>query len=288
MNSVNAQTYEISVIRNLIRAALAEDVGPGDLTSEALLTGRETGAAQAIAKSDLIAAGLDVFREAFLLVDSELAFRAYVTDGDLVHRGTVMADIRGRLKAILMGERVALNFLQRMCGIATASRQFVQAVAGTKAKILDTRKTAPGLRILDKYAVRVGGAKNHRFALYDGVLIKDNHIATAGGITTAIDRARRHFPHTVKVEIEVRNMDQLEEAVAAGADVIMLDNMNITDMKTAVARVQGRIPLEASGNVNMTTVRQIAETGIDYISVGALTHSVQAADISLMVQSADP
>jgi nicotinate-nucleotide pyrophosphorylase (carboxylating) len=288
MNSVNAQTYEISVIRNLIRAALAEDIGPGDLTSEALLTGRETGTAQAIAKADLICAGLDVFRETFLSVDSELAFKAYVTDGDLVPRGTIMADIRGRLKAILMGERVALNFLQRLCGIATASRQFAQAIAGTKAKILDTRKTAPGLRILDKYAVRVGGAGNHRFALYDGVLIKDNHIAAAGGITTAIDRARRHCPHTVKVEIEVRNMDQLEEAVAAGADVIMLDNMNIADMKTAVARVQGRIPLEASGNVNMTTVRQIAETGVDYISVGALTHSVQAADISLVVQSADP
>ena len=285
MSSATFRTYEMSAIRNLIRTALAEDIGPGDLTSEALLTGQEIGTAQAMAKSEMVAAGLDVFREAFLAVDPELSFAAFVADGDLVPRGTVMAEIQGRLQAILMGERVALNFLQRMCGIATASRQFAQAVAGTRAKILDTRKTAPGLRILDKYAVRAGGGGNHRFALYDGVLIKDNHIAAAGGITAVIDRARRNIPHTAKIEIEVRNMEELEEAVAAGADVIMLDNMSVGDMKTAVARVQGRIPLEASGNVNLATVRQIAETGVDYISVGALTHSVQAADISLMVRS---
>jgi len=288
MSSTTFRNYELSAIRNLIRSALAEDIGPGDLTSRALLTGEEIGAAQAIAKSELVVAGLEVFREAFLAVDPELSFAAFTADGDLVSRGTVMAEIRGRLQAILMGERVALNFLQRMCGIATAARQFAQAVAGTGAKILDTRKTAPGLRILDKYAVRAGGAGNHRFALYDGVLIKDNHIAAAGGISAAIDRARRNIPHTAKIEIEVRNMAELEEAMAAGADVIMLDNMTVADMKAAVDRVQGRIPLEASGNVGLATVRQIAEAGVDYISVGALTHSVQAADISLMVRSVNP
>ena len=275
--------YEKSMIQHVIDAALAEDIGPGDLTSAAILAGDETGTARAVAKSDLVTAGLDVFRQTFQTVDSELQFTAFVSEGDVASRGTPLAEIRGRLMA-MMAERVALNLFQRLCGIATASRQFVEAIAGTKAKILDTRKTVPGLRRLDKYAVRIGGAGNHRFALYDGALIKDNHIAAAGGIATAINRARQHIPHTVKIEVEVTNLAELEEAVHGGADVVMLDNMTIADMSAAVSLVNGRIPLEASGNVSLANVRQIAETGVDFISVGSLTHSVKAADISLLVQ----
>ncbi|MDQ5984643.1 MAG: nicotinate-nucleotide pyrophosphorylase [carboxylating] [Syntrophus sp. SKADARSKE-3] len=277
--------YEIKSIQNLINIALAEDIGPGDVTSSAILTGNEIGIAQAIAKSDMVVAGLEVFREVFHAVDSDLTFTTIVTDGEYVAEGTSLAQLGGKLKAILMAERVALNLFQRMCGIATASRQYVKAVEGTKAKILDTRKTSPCLRILDKYAVRVGGASNHRFALYDGVLIKDNHIAAAGGISAAIGRARQRIPHTVKIEIEVKNIEELEQAVAAGVDVILLDNMSLSDMSKAVELVRGRIPLEASGGVSLSTVRAIAETGVDFISVGALTHSVMAADISLMIQS---
>jgi nicotinate-nucleotide pyrophosphorylase (carboxylating) len=278
------RAYEKSRILNLIDAALAEDIGPGDITSSAILTGKEMGTARAVAKSEMVAAGLNVFRNTFHAVDSELTFTAFVSEGDFLPQGALLAEIRGQLKAILMAERVALNFFQRLSGIATASRQFVQAVAGTKAKILDTRKTAPGLRMLDKYAVRVGGASNHRFALYDGALIKDNHITAAGGIANAVARARLHIPHTVKIEVEVRNIVELEEAITAGADIVMLDNMSISDMRTAVSLVKGRVPLEASGNVTLLNVRHIAETGVDFISIGALTHSVKAADISLMVQ----
>lgn len=276
--------YEKSYILNLIQSALAEDIGPGDVTSSAILSGNETGTARAIAKSPLVVAGLNVFRDTFLSVDSDLQFRPLVTEGVFAPSGTVLAEIQGKLKAILMAERVALNLFQRLCGIAEASRQYVDAVSGTGTKILDTRKTIPGLRMLDKYAVRVGGASNHRFALYDGVLIKDNHIAAAGGITAAITRARQNVPHTVKMEIEVKNLDELREALAAGVDVIMLDNMSLDDMRAAVAFVQKRVPLEASGGVTLATVRQIAETGVDFISVGALTHSVKAADISLLVE----
>ena len=279
--------YEKSYILNLIQGALTEDIGPGDVTSSAILTGYETGTARAIAKSSLVVAGLNVFRETFLAVDSELQIRTFVAEGDITQPGTTLAEIQGKMKAILMAERVALNLFQRLCGIAETTRQYVAAVSGTGVKILDTRKTVPGLRMLDKYAVRVGGASNHRFALYDGVLIKDNHIAAAGGITAAITRARQNIPHTVKMEIEVKNLDELREALTAGVDVIMLDNMSLDDMRAAVAIVQRRVPLEASGGVTLATVRHIAETGVDFISVGALTHSVKAADISLLVESSN-
>jgi nicotinate-nucleotide pyrophosphorylase (carboxylating) len=200
-----------------------------------------------------------------------------------VEKGGCIAEISGNLSSMLTAERVALNFLQRMSGIATLTRRYVDEVKGTKAKILDTRKTAPGLRYLDKYAVRIGGGHNHRFGLYDGVLIKDNHIAAAGGISQALARVRGRLPHTLKVEIEVKNLQELKEAMDSGADVIMLDNMSLDDMGKAVAATGGRVPLEASGNVSLANVRKIAETGVDFISVGALTHSVAAADISLMI-----
>jgi nicotinate-nucleotide pyrophosphorylase (carboxylating) len=276
--------YERVLIRKLIWNALREDIGVGDVTSNAILTGEENGAARTIAKSELVVAGGDVFRETFWQVDPNLTFTILAAEGQEVWAGTLLAEISGSLKSILIAERTALNLLQRMCGIATATRAFVRAVAGTEARILDTRKTAPGLRFLDKYAVRIGGGQNHRFALYDGVLIKDNHIAAAGGITEAVRRARRGVAHTLKIEVEVRNLAELEEAIAAGADVIMLDNMSTDDMKTTVAASAGKVPLEASGNVTLDNVRAIAETGVNFISVGALTHSVQAADISLLIQ----
>ena len=271
-------------IRKLIQSALEEDIGTGDITTAAVLTGNETGKARAFAKAELVAAGIDVFRETFLVLDSRIQFIGCCEDGQVVQKGGSLAEISGNLGSILTAERVALNFLQRMCGIATLTKQYVDEVKGTHAKILDTRKTVPGLRSLDKYAVRIGGGRNHRFGLYDGVLIKDNHIAAAGGISQALARVRGRFPHTLKVEVEVKNLSELEEAFASGADTIMLDNMTVGDMKKAVDIIRRRVPLEASGNVSLANVRQIAETGVDFISVGALTHSVPASDISLKIE----
>jgi len=272
-------------LRAVIRAALKEDIGRRDVTTAAVLTGEETGRAQAVAKSDTVVAGLEVFRETFLSLDSTLVFTGLFEDGRTAAPGDVLAEISGRLASILTAERVALNLFQRMCGIASATSRYVAAVQGTGAKILDTRKTMPGLRVLDKYAVSVGGGFNHRFGLDDGVLIKDNHIAAAGGIREALMRIRGQVPYTMKVEVEVGNRQELAEALGSGADVIMLDNMSPDDMKAAVFLVGGAVPLEASGNVTLANVRQIAETGVDYISVGALTHSVTAADISLKINS---
>lgn len=276
--------YQKHIIRKLLQLAFEEDIGTGDVTTQAALTGEEIGKASAVAKGDIVVAGIDVFQEAFLFVDQTIRFIGHCKDGQCVQKGHILADIAGNLSSILTAERVALNLFQRMCGIATLTRKYVDAVEGTEAKILDTRKTAPGLRYIDKYAVRIGGGANHRFALYDGVLIKDNHITAAGGISHALEKVRRHLPHTLKVEIEVKNLQELEEALNAGADVIMLDNMAVEQMQKAVEIVNGRAPLEASGNVTLTNVKQIAETGVDFISVGALTHSVQASDISLIIK----
>ena len=267
----------------VIRIALDEDIGPGDITTGAALRGDETGIARATAKTEMVVAGIDVFGEVFLTLDPALVFTARQRDGETAGKGDLLAEISGSLASILTAERVALNLFQRMSGIATMTRRYSDAVRGTRAKILDTRKTAPGLRILDKYAVRVGGGHNHRFALYDGILIKDNHIAAAGGIVTAVKRIRERVPHTLKIEIEVKNMTELEEALAAGADAILLDNMGIEEMAQAVHRAGGKVSLEASGNMTLERVREVADTGVDLISVGALTHSVMAADISLNV-----
>jgi nicotinate-nucleotide pyrophosphorylase (carboxylating) len=272
------------IIRNIVQSAIEEDVGATDITTAAALTGEETGKAVAVAKSDVVVAGIDVFRETFLFLDPGMKFKGCCKDGDVVEKGGCIAEISGNLSSMLTAERVALNFLQRMSGIATLTRRYVNEVKGTRANILDTRKTAPGLRYLDKYAVRIGGGHNHRFGLYDGVLIKDNHIAAAGGISKALARVRGRLPHTLKVEIEVKNLQELEEAINSGADVIMLDNMSLEDMGKAVTVTGGRVPLEASGNVTIANVRKIAETGVDFISVGALTHSVPASDISLKIE----
>jgi nicotinate-nucleotide pyrophosphorylase (carboxylating) len=273
-----------AVLDPILRQALAEDIGPGDVTTAAVLTGDERGQARAIAKSDLVVAGADVFREVFTLLDASLDVALSLRDGDRARPGDSLAELTGRLGSILTAERTALNFFQRLCGIATLTRRFVEEIDGTGARILDTRKTAPGLRLLDKYAVRVGGGRNHRFALFDGVLIKDNHIAAAGGIAAAVAKVRQTVAHLMKIEVECKNAAEVEEALAAGADAVMLDNMDLPAMREAVALVRGRVPIEASGNVTLANVRRVAETGVDFISVGALTHSVAAADISLNIQ----
>jgi nicotinate-nucleotide pyrophosphorylase (carboxylating) len=272
-------------IRRIIEGALREDIGPGDVTTGSVLTGRERGRARAVAKADMVIAGIHVFKEVFLAVDPEIRFHEKVRDGETAKKGDVIAEVSGRLGSILRAERVALNFFQRMCGIATLTRRYVDEVRGTKARILDTRKTAPGLRVLDKYAVKAGGGLNHRFALYDGILIKDNHITAAGGIAAAVKRAAAARTPALKIEVEVKNLKEVKEALKAGADMIMLDNMSLPDMEKAVRFIAGRAPVEASGNVSLLNVRKVADTGVDYISAGALTHSIAAADISLNISS---
>lgn len=229
-------------------------------------------------------AGLPVAREVFREVDESVSFRSLVNDGDKVEKGTVIAEVEGSSRSILTGERLALNLLQRMSGIATRTRQFAERIEGFSARLVDTRKTTPGHRMLEKYAVRVGGGHNHRYGLYDAVLIKDNHIKASGGILAAVNRARAFIPHTMKIEVEVESPEQAEQALRAGADIIMLDNMSLERMKEAVRMIKSQAPhiiVEASGSVKLDTIRAVAETGVDVISAGRLTYSVEALDISL-------
>ena len=272
-------------IKKIIEAALVEDIGTGDITTMAIVSRPKIGYAKAIAKDDFIIAGSDIFKESFLLLDDKIKVRKLISDGKRAKRGSVIAEISGSLFYVLQAERVALNLFQRMCGIATLTSKFVEAVHGTKAKILDTRKTLPGLRVLDKMAVSIGGGFNHRMGLYDGVMIKDNHIAAAGSITAAVDMQRRRLPHTLKIEVETKNIVEVKEALKCGVDIIMLDNMTAAEMKKAVVFVAGRAAIEASGNVSLHNVAEIAATGVDLISVGELTHSVRAADISLKINN---
>lgn len=234
-----------------------------------------------VAKEPGVVCGLEILTRVFSLIDPAVVVTPAVAEGDRVEAEAVIAEITGPSRAILQGERLALNLLQRLSGIATRTAEAVAQVAGTKAKVCDTRKTTPGLRALEKYAVRVGGGSNHRFGLFDGALIKDNHIVAAGGITAAVTVARGNVPHTVKIEVETANLDEVSEALAAGADIIMLDNMDLTTMTQAVRLIAGRAKTEASGNMGDRNLREIAETGVDFISIGALTHTVRAMDISL-------
>ncbi len=270
-------------LRELIERALREDIGSGDVTTEAIYDPDQMGRAVIRTKEPCVVAGVPVAQMVFETLDAQIRFTPHVRDGETLHAGQTIAELEGRLRAILMGERTALNILQRLSGIATLTARYVEAVQDFPVKILDTRKTAPGLRILDKYAVRVGGGQNHRIGLYDGVLIKTNHIRAAGGVTKAVERARRHAPTTLKIEVEVQNLAELHEALEAGADIIMLDNMSLEEMREAVKTARRRALLEASGGVTLENVREIAATGVDYISVGALTHSVKAIDIHLEV-----
>ena len=273
----------ISPMDAVIRRALEEDMGPGDATTNAIVAPDAMGEAILIARSDIILAGMVLFKRTFLEVDPTLTFLEHYKEGDLAPRGSTVCSVRGRLAAILTGERTALNFLQRMSGIATLTRRYVEKVKGTGAKILDTRKTAPGLRWCDKYAVRMGGGYNHRFGLFDGILIKDNHIAAAGAISKAVLLARQGAAHTLGVEVEVEDLDGVKEACGAGADTILLDNMTPSEMKQAVSLINGCALVEASGGITLDTVKEIAATGVNLISVGALTHSPEAADFSLEI-----
>lgn len=266
----------------LVKAALAEDIGTGDITTGAIVGKAQKGEAEFIAKEDMIVAGLFIAEKVFKYLDKKAAFTPFYKDGDRVKKGARIATVKARLSAILMGERVALNFVQRLSGIATLTSSFIKK-AGPKVRVLDTRKTTPCLRLLEKYAVKAGGGYNHRFGLFDCVLIKDNHIKAAGSIKKAVEKVNRKYKEGLLVEVEVTDEKEAREAIAAGADIIMLDNMGIAKIRKALKIIDNRALVEASGGVNMENIGAIAGTGIDFISVGALTHSAKAVDISLEV-----
>ena len=274
-------------IEQFAAAWLAEDVGRGDRTTKAVVAEGALGRAHIEARSTTVVAGLEAARACFPHGDGALEWLPLHEDGDVVDPGTMLVRLSGSLRAILAGERSALNILGRLSGIATVTRRYTEAIFGTPAQLVDTRKTTPGLRLFEKYAVRVGGGRNHRFGLDDGVLIKDNHIAAAGGVTEAVVRARDGVPHGLRVEVEVTDQAELEEALAAGADAVLLDNMTPDEVAAAVTRAGGKAVLEASGGITLENIRAYAETGVDLISVGALTHSAPSADLSLEVEPID-
>lgn len=269
------------MLDKIILNALDEDVGTGDITTESTIPEDRVAHGLYKAKESGVLCGVGVAKRVFELIDPSIEFTAFKKDGDLIEKGEIIAEVHGKATGVLTGERVGLNLMQRMSGIATRTAEAVKQVEGTNAKICDTRKTTPGLRVIEKYAVKVGGGTNHRFNLADGILIKDNHIVAAGSITAAVRAARANAPHTLKIEVEVETFDELDEALAAGADIIMLDNMSCEDMKKAVGIVNGRALTEASGNMGDRDLKEVASCGVDLISIGALTHSVRALDISL-------
>lgn len=268
-------------IDDIIMTALKEDMPLGDITTDNIIDGSSRSRAVLIARQEAVIAGLDVFERVFRLLDDSVVFRRSIHDGDRVMNGDVFMEFEGNTAALLKGERSALNFLQHLSGIATKTSEFCQKVKGLPVKVVDTRKTTPGLRYLEKYAVRAGGGHNHRFCLSDGVLIKDNHIKAAGGINKAIQQVRNNIPHTIRIEVETETMEQVSEALESGADIIMLDNMTPKMMSEAVRLIDKRAVVEASGNITPDTVYNIACTGVDIISAGALTHTVKAVDISM-------
>ena len=265
----------------VLRAALEEDIGAGDITTDAIIAPDFKGKAALVTRERIVLAGLPVFERVFKLLDPMIEIEDYYTDGQVAPAGVKICLLAGSLSVILKAERTALNFIQRMSGIATLTREYVRKAGSEKIKVLDTRKTAPGLRSFDKYAVRMGGGFNHRFGLYDAILIKDNHISAVGSMTKAVRLAKKKASKNIKVEVEVEDPDLVEEAIMAGADSILLDNMSLDQIREAVRIAAGRIPLEVSGGVNLENINEIARTGIDFISVGALTHSVRAVDLSL-------
>jgi len=265
----------------LISTALAEDVSSGDITTEATVPASRQACAALVAKESFIVAGLDIAEKTFTKMDKKVVFTALASDGDYVRKGKVLATVSGPARAILTGERVALNFMQRLSGIATHTRAFIDKVKGLDITLLDTRKTTPCMRILERYAVKVGGAKNHRFGLFDAILIKDNHIQAAGGVANAIEAVRKNYSKEASIEVEVSNQRELKEALKAKADIIMLDNMNASRIRAALKIIKGQAVSEASGGINLNNIRAIAETGVDCISIGSLTHSARAMDISL-------
>ena len=268
-------------VDHLIKEALQEDISSEDVTTNAVMKEAVTGEVQLICKQDGVVAGLDVFRRVFEILDENVKIDFYCKDGDEVKKGELMGVVTGDIRVLLSGERVALNYLQRMSGIATYTHSVAKLLEGTKTKLLDTRKTTPNMRIFEKYAVRVGGGYNHRYNLSDGVLLKDNHIGAAGSVTKAVQMAKEYAPFVRKIEVEVENLDMVREAADAGADIIMLDNMTPEDMKEAIRIIDGRAETECSGNVTKENIDRLTSLGVDYISSGALTHSAPVLDISL-------
>lgn len=266
--------------QDLIRGALQEDIGHQDITTANLVDAEQRSRGVFLAKSAGIVAGIQVALQVFRCLDEDIQFTVVKNDGEEIRPGDILAIIEGSTRTLLMGERVALNFLQRLSGIATRTNHMVDLIRYEKAEIVDTRKTTPGLRYLEKYAVSVGGARNHRFGLYDGAMIKDNHIKVAGGIQKAVSTLRTRIPHTIKIEVEVENLEQLQEALEARADIILLDNMDIDTLHQAVQLTAGQALLEASGGITEDTLAEVARTGVDFISIGALTHSTSSLDIS--------
>lgn len=269
------------IMDRLIKEALEEDIGNEDVTTNAVMPEYKRGRVKLICKQDGVICGLNVFERAFKLLDEHTIIEIFVKDGDTVKKGQRIAMVSGDIRVLLSGERVALNFLQRMSGIATYTRSVVNLLDGCKTKLLDTRKTTPNMRVFEKYAVRCGGGNNHRYNLSDGVLLKDNHIGAAGGVKKAVEMARAYAPFVRKIEVEVENLDMCREALDAGADIIMLDNMSVEDMKKAVEMIGGRAVTECSGNITLENVTRIKETGVDFVSSGALTHSAPILDLSL-------
>lgn len=272
---------KILQVDNLILSALREDISSEDVSTNAIMREAVMGQVDLICKQDGIIAGLDVFKRVFQLLDDDVQFEFYCKDGDEVKKGQLMAKVTGDMRTLLSGERVALNYLQRMSGIATYTNSVAKLLEGSNTKLLDTRKTTPNMRIFEKYAVTVGGGHNHRYNLSDGVMLKDNHIGAAGSITKAVAMAKDYAPFVRKIEVEVENLDMVREAVEAGADIIMLDNMSPKEMKEAIAIIDGRAETECSGNVTKENIAKLTALGVDYISSGALTHSAPIMDISL-------
>lgn len=271
----------LRAIRDLLEMALREDIGSGDVTSDSVVPTDTMAKGTILSKDEGIIAGLDVAGEIFRMLDPEIDFRKLVSDGEQIHQRQELATAEGPARPILTAERTVLNFLQRLSGIATLTSKYVRAASGHKARIIDTRKTTPGWRVLEKYAVRVGGGSNHRFGLYDAVLIKDNHIAALGSVSEAITRAREQIPHTMRIEAEAEDMDQVREAISAGADIIMPDNMDVDMMAQVVKLIDGRAIVEASGGIRLDDIPTVAATGVDLISVGALTNAAPPLDISM-------
>lgn len=269
------------VIKDILERAFQEDIPMGDVTTDSIVPEEEVSRAYLKAKQEGVIAGLEVCMEAFRMLDPQVKLEPLVRDGQFVENGTKILLIEGKSRALLKAERTALNLLQHLSGIATLTRMFVEKIIGYNSKVVDTRKTTPGLRILEKYAVKAGGGANHRFSLSDGVLIKDNHIKAAGSIYNAVKAARDNIPHTVKIEVETENLEQVQEALDSGADIIMLDNMPPEIMRQAVRLIDGKALTEASGNVSLETIQDVASTGVDIISIGALTHSAKSMDISM-------
>lgn len=269
----------------IIKYAIREDVGKKDITTESLISKSRKAKAYFIAKDDGVICGLKVAKNVFVHLNKKIKWKSLLRDGNEIRAGTKLALVEGSLKTLLTGERTALNFLQRMSGIATLTKKYVNEISDTSSKLLDTRKTVPGLRMLDKYAVKTGGGTNHRMGLFDMVLVKDNHIKAAGSITKAVRQIKNKLKRKYPIEVEVSSIEQFNEAVNLNVDIIMFDNMSIEEMKRAVEIAKGKVKTEASGKINLDNIRAVAETGVDYISVGALTHSVKALDISMEIES---